>query len=113
MDQVTCALGRENELLVLKCQPHDLLGFVRIPSCWEFIGLDSGVKHSVGGSNYTRARVGAFMGLQIVRQLVASRALQSSATSSGPLVDGPVHLCSFSRGDWLDLRGSIPERLSG
>ena len=47
MDQVTSALGRENALLVLQCQPHTLLGYQRVPKGWKFIGLDSRVKHSV------------------------------------------------------------------
>lgn len=100
MDQVTCALGREDELLVLKCQPHDLLGYARIPQGWEFVGLDSGVKHSVGGSNYTRARVGAFMGLQIVSLLLAQRG------SGG-------YLCNLSAQDWKELRSLVPESLTG
>ena len=56
-------MGRENALLVIKCQPHDILGPQRVPKGWRFVGLDSRVKHSVGGANYTKARVGAFMGL--------------------------------------------------
>lgn len=66
MDQVTSALGREGELLALKCQPHDLLGYHRLPPGYAVTGLDSGVKHSVGGSQYTKARVAAFMGHRII-----------------------------------------------
>jgi L-arabinokinase len=72
MDQVTCALGRAGDLLALRCQPHDLLGYETIPDGCRFVGVDSGVKHSVGASRYVRARVGAFMGLKIItRQLGA------------------------------------------
>ncbi len=66
MDQVTSALGLENQLLALKCQPHEPLGYQRIPSGYVVCGLDSGVKHSVGGTLYTQARVAAFMGHRIL-----------------------------------------------
>jgi len=66
MDQVTCGLGQAGELLALRCQPHDLLGYETVPDGCRFVGIDSGVKHSVGASRYVRARVGAFMGLKII-----------------------------------------------
>ena len=66
MDQVTCTLGRAGDLLALRCQPHDLLGYEPVPDGCRLVGIDSGVKHSVGASRYVRARVGAFMGLKII-----------------------------------------------
>ena len=66
MDQVTCTLGRAGDLLALRCQPHDLLGFETVPDGCRVVGIDSGVKHSVGANRYVRARVGAFMGLAII-----------------------------------------------
>ena len=66
MDQVTSALGKENELLALLCQPHEVLGSHRLPAGCSLLAIDSGVKHSVGGSRYTRARTAAFMGLAIL-----------------------------------------------
>lgn len=71
MDQVTCCLGDEGRLLALKCQPHDVLGLVDLPPGVQVIGVNSNVKHAVGGSKYARARVGAFMGLKIITQLRA------------------------------------------
>lgn len=66
MDQVTSALGEENRLLVLKCQPHEILKMVDIPKGYRFVGISSGVKHSVGGSKYTNARIGTFMARKII-----------------------------------------------
>jgi galactokinase len=68
MDQVTCSLGQEGRLLALRCQPHELLGYETVPEGCRFVGIDSGVKHSVGANKYVRARVGAFMGLKIITQ---------------------------------------------
>jgi galactokinase len=100
MDQVTSALGKENALIVLRCQPHDLLGTQRIPRGWRFIGLDSRVKHSVGGSHYTRARVGAFMGLKIIQ-----------LESGGKLLEN--YLCRMSPAEFAAYREFLPEALTG
>ncbi|MEP6754780.1 MAG: GHMP kinase [Chthonomonadales bacterium] len=98
MDQVTCSLGKANSLLALECRPHNLLGNVAIPKGWSFSGIDSGVKHSVGGSKYGRARIGAFMGLQIVR-FITGRNLD--------------YLCELSPSEWSTISDQVPEHLSG
>jgi L-arabinokinase len=100
MDQVTSAMGRENALIVLKCQPHDVLGTQRVPPGWRFLGLDSRVKHSVGGMHYTQARVGAFMGLKVIQ-----------LESGGKLLDN--YLCNMEPSEFEAYRELIPETLSG
>ncbi len=99
MDQVTSALGEENTLLVLRCQPHDLLGTQHIPPGWKFVGIDSGVKHSVGGVPYAIARVGAFIGLKYIQ------------IESGKLLDN--YLCRLSPQDFYQYSEFIPEILTG
>jgi L-arabinokinase len=69
MDQMTSEAGEANRLLELRCQPCDFLGTLAIPGELEFWGLDSGVKHSVGGSSYTTVRTAAFMGYRIIAEL--------------------------------------------
>jgi len=66
MDQVTSTLGEAGKLLLLLCQPHDVRGTVALPEGWSVFGLDSGVKHSVGGNAYVRTRVAAFMGYKML-----------------------------------------------
>lgn len=100
MDQVTAALGRENALLVLRCQPHDLLGNQRIPPGWRFVGIDSRVKHSVGGDHYVKARVGTFMGLKIIQ-----------LESGGKLLEN--YLTRMSSAEFAQYREMIPETLTG
>ena len=103
MDQVTCTLGRAGDLLALRCQPHDLLGYETVPDDCRLVGIDSGVKHSVGASRYVRARVGAFMGLKII-----SRHVEASRASAGG------YLGNFTpeefRSAYYDL---IPSRIRG
>jgi galactokinase len=63
MDQVTCALGQAGRLIAIRCRPCEVLDHPALPEGAALFGIHSGVKHSVGGSRYTRARVAAFMGL--------------------------------------------------
>jgi galactokinase len=100
MDQVASALGQEDALIVLRCQPHDLLGVQAIPPGWRFVGIDSRVKHAVGGSHYTKARVGAFMGLKVIQ-----------LESGGKLLEN--YLCKMSPAEFADYRDLIPETLTG
>ena len=62
MDQMTSVLGKDSELMALLCQPAELRPFVQIPDEIKFWGIDSGIRHSVSGSDYTSVRIGAFMG---------------------------------------------------
>lgn len=66
MDQMTSALGIANSLLLILCQPHEVEGTLPLPEDVRVFGINSNVKHSVGGSAYTRARVAAFMGRKIL-----------------------------------------------
>jgi galactokinase len=66
MDQMTSACGEAGQLLALVCQPAELLGTIPIPDGLGVWGLDSGVRHSVGGGDYGSVRVGAFMGYRII-----------------------------------------------
>jgi L-arabinokinase len=94
MDQVTSALGEEGRLLVLLCQPYQLQGTVALPPGWSVFGIDSAVKHSVGGAAYTQARVAAFMGYKIL------------ADRAGSGFGG--YLCNVSPDEY---RALMPERL--
>jgi galactokinase len=80
MDQMTSACGEENQLLALLCQPAELLGSVLLPSDLAVWGLDSGVRHSVGGGDYGSVRVGAFMGYRIIADLYGLTADQADRT---------------------------------
>jgi L-arabinokinase len=68
MDQMTSACGEKNQLLALLCQPAELLGTILLPEDLGVWGLDSGVRHSVGGGDYGSVRVGAFMGYRIIAE---------------------------------------------
>jgi L-arabinokinase len=104
MDQVTVALGRENELLQLLCQPHQVLPFVSLPPDVEIFGINSNVKHSVGGGAYGQARCATFMGRRILRDMV-TQAMRGR--------DGELYLANLSSDVWRALRSNIPEKMQG
>jgi len=66
MDQLTAVFGESNKLLPIICQPDICLPLVSIPEDIAFIGIDSGIAHSVEGADYGSVRIGAFMGYRII-----------------------------------------------
>lgn len=66
MLQMSSALGQPSQLLALLCQPAEVQGCVPLPPGLAVWGIDSGLRHCVGGSDYGAVRVGAFMGLRIL-----------------------------------------------
>jgi len=59
MDQVTSCAGEAGALLRMICQPHELQPFLRLPDGIRVLGINSNVKHDVGGPAYTRTRFAA------------------------------------------------------
>ena len=66
MDQVTQTIGEPHRLVDLLCQPCQVIGLPSLPSGVLAVGINSAVRHSVGGRPYHRARVGAFMAMKII-----------------------------------------------
>ncbi|XP_042495779.1 L-arabinokinase-like [Macadamia integrifolia] len=88
MDQMTSACGEANRLLAMICQPAEVIGLVDIPPHVRFWGIDSGIRHSVGGTDYGSVRIGAFMGRKMIKSMASSLLSPSSSTDySHQLVD--------------------------
>nr|CAD1825412.1 unnamed protein product [Ananas comosus var. bracteatus] len=82
MDQMTSACGEANKLLAMVCQPAEVKELVTIPSHIRFWGLDSGIRHSVGGTDYGSVRIGTFMGRKMIKS-AASGLISQSLSSLG------------------------------
>jgi len=105
MDQVTCALGEEGKLLALRCQPHELVKMIPFPKGLQFVGINSGVKHSIAGSRYIETRVAAFMGRKILFSQIASS--EHSLPFGG-------YLCNVDPEQWINTyRKLVPAKISG
>lgn len=71
MDQIAVTSGRQGKLTHILCRPGSVMGEVEIPAGAAFVGINSMVKHSVGGAQYGDVRVGAFMGKRIINRIRA------------------------------------------
>ena len=69
MDQITVTSGRQGKLTHILCRPGSILREIEIPPETAFVGINSMVKHSVGGAAYSDVRVGAFMGKRIINHV--------------------------------------------
>lgn len=103
MDQITCTLGQSGRLLALHCQPHDILGHVPLPAGATVLGLDSGVKHAVGGERYPRVRTAAFMGREMLIKGI-----------EGVHIEVPGdHLCNIDPEAFRAVRQHLPVTITG
>ena len=69
MDQMTAACGEADRLLALLCQPGELKGTIKLPEELKVWGIDSGIRHSVGGADYGTVRAAAFIGYRIIADM--------------------------------------------
>lgn len=115
MDQMTAACGRSDRLLALLCQPAELEADVLVPPALALWGIDSGIRHSVSGSDYGGVRVGAFMGYRIVADAMGMAAR--------PAGDGRVvvddqrfggYLANVAPSEWAArLAHRVPDAIAG
>jgi len=71
MDQMTAVFGERDRLLLLLCQPAELKRMISLPSELMLWGLDSGIRHSVGGADYGSVRARTFMGARMIADFKA------------------------------------------
>ena len=103
MDQTAITSGRQGCLTHILCRPGEVKGEVQIPAGTGFVGINSMVRHSVAGSPYGDARIGAFMGKKIINDLRAR-------TGRGAL----DYLTELSSREFTDQYAKdIPEQLVG
>ena len=116
MDQMTSALGAQDKLLALLCQPGEVKGTVALPEELAVWGLDSGIRHSVGGADYGSVRTAAFMGYRMIAGMAGLEARETGTR-------GHVHVEDTKWGGYLAnvtpaefegrYAGSLPARMSG
>lgn len=115
MDQMTVACGEAGRLLALRCQPAELEPAVTLPAGLEVWGIDSGIRHAVGGSDYGTVRTAAFMGYRIIAGL-AGLAVTTDAGGRARIDDRRWggYLANLSPAEWEQrYRAHVPEQLDG
>jgi galactokinase len=114
MDQMTSACGEQGRLLALLCQPAELRGTIALPPELSVWGLDSGVRHSVGGGDYGSVRVGAFMGYRIIAELAG---LKVAPRGKAVSIEDPRwggYLANVSPSEFeQEFAAHLPERMTG
>lgn len=112
MDQVTSLLGEPGALLRMRCQPHEVLPPVLLPDGVRVIGINSNVKHDVGGPAYARTRCAAFMG----HKLIVEKMKEMGDAVGRELIGDPTggYLANLDPDDYkMFFRPHLPEFLSG
>ena len=115
MDQMTSALGEQNRLLCLLCQPAEVQPPVQLPPSLEVWGIDSGIQHAVSGADYGAVRTGAFMGYRIVAELAG---LRTVPTGEGRVaIEDPAwggYLANIGPSEWVwKFQNHLPESMTG
>lgn len=98
-DQMTAACGEEGRLLHLLCQPAEIERHVPVPAGFQFFGVDSGVRHTVSGADYSSVRIGAFMGWRILTDVALPR--------------WGSYLANVTPDEWTARAAYVPERMPG
>ena len=104
MDQMASALGHKAQLLSLLCQPALVQPAVHIPPHVRFWGIDSGVRHSVGGADYGSVRAATFMARTWLRALLKERGAPDADLE---------HLVHVSPSRLAELEGELPTAIDG
>lgn len=117
MDQLTSYFGEPGKLLPIVCQPDLIRESIPLPADVFFIGIDSGIRHSVGGSSYSDVRCAAFMGYTIIALTAGAKRkdIQESIRTndfSGLPYGG--FLCNISVAELEEqFRKVLPEKITG
>ncbi|HYO63788.1 MAG TPA: galactokinase family protein [Pyrinomonadaceae bacterium] len=116
MDQMTSACGERDRLLALLCQPAEPRGFIELPGELSVWGIDSGMRHSVGGADYGTVRAAAFMGYRIIAK-AAGLASRESGTEGQVVVEDARwggYLANVEPDEFEShFERLLPERVSG
>lgn len=116
MDQMTSACGEADQLLALLCQPGELKGTVALPAELEVWGIDSGIRHSVGGADYGTVRTAAFMGYRMIAEMAGLRVSEGEGHGQ-VVVEDPQwrgYLANITPAEFEGrYASSLPARMSG
>ena len=117
MDQVTAVAGTSTKILSILCQPDKILEFVACPSNVSFVGIHTKVRRSTTSTAYIDTRIGAFMGLTILKAGFAPEADASEESNPNrklaeALADN--YLCNISVQEFLEhCEPILPEQILG
>jgi galactokinase len=112
MDQVTSCAGQAGSLLRMVCQPHELKPPLKLPDRVRVIGINSNVKHSVGGGQYGITRCAAFM----AHTMILAKMREMGQKAGRELIADPMsgYLANLDIDDYRKyFRSYLPEFMMG
>ena len=112
MDQVASCAGEAGTLLRMVCQPHELKPSLKLPELVRVVGINSNVKHSVGGGAYGRTRCAAFM----AHAMILEQMRRAGKSQGRELVADPMngYLANLDPEDYKKhFRPRLPEFMGG
>lgn len=116
MDQMSSNCCEAGKLLSMICQPAELQNARAIPEDISFWGIDSGIRHSVGGGDYGMVRTGAFMGYRIIAELAGLKVVETETPGVVEVKDPKwnVYLANISPSEFeKEFAPHLPEQISG
>jgi L-arabinokinase len=112
MDQVSSCYGNSGSLLRMVCQPHELQPPLTLPPGIRAIGINSNVKHSVGGGMYGRTRCAAFMAHRMIFEQMRTIGQRIDRSLARDPMNG--YLANLDPEDYKNLfRQDLPEHVRG
>ncbi len=112
MDQVSSCIGQDGRLLRMICQPHELLPPLDLPQGIRVIGINSNVKHSIGGGMYGKTRCAAFMGHRIILEKMREMGQAAGAAMQSDPMRG--YLANLDPDDYKKFfRPFLPAMMDG
>ena len=112
MDQAASAAGRAGSLMRMVCQPHELRPPLDLPAGVRVVGINSNVKHSVGGGAYGRTRCAAFMAHAMILAKMRELGEASGKTMTADPTGG--YLANLDPDDYKAFfRPYLPESIAG
>ena len=112
MDQAASCAGEQDSFMRMVCQPHELQPPLHLPEGVRVIGINSHVKHSVGGGQYGITRCAAFM----AHAMILAKMRQMGAVRAKTLVRDPMdgYLANLDLDDYKRFfREHLPEFMNG
>ncbi|MDG2448982.1 MAG: hypothetical protein P8M34_05075 [Saprospiraceae bacterium] len=116
MDQMTVHLGRRANLLPIRCQPFEVGTPIPILKGVHFVGIDTGIKHAVSGSMYSKVRTATFMGWSIILQSLGLKKSEVAdlRDSYNEATHFDNYLCNITPKEFRDrFIKLLPQQISG
>ena len=113
MDQMTSACGKADHLMQMLCQPGSVEAHIPLPSELAFYGIDSGIRHSVGGSDYAHVRISTYIAYRIIADQRGFPVCYEDGRACIRDERWQNYFGNMSIAEWEAMRADIPEEISG